>query len=416
MYAYHTDLILTIDKILFSFLIFLVFSIVFYALAKEYFWKKRSRVSLLNIKKDVYEAVLTGKHNLKSASTATAGQFLDVVTNRNRDFVFFNESEQKLFRDCFISAKRIARLGHLSNSKSGNKWKRVEAILSLGYSQDISALEILEKTILDKDEDIVYFSMLALGQIKNVQSARILIELLKRNEFVRFKIASILESFPAAIVSEISQLLKSEAPSVRFWALKILSKLRPAEFIKDVEGLTSDDSEEVRAAACECLGEIGAREAKDTLLRCLKDDSWLVRVNAIKAFAKIFSKECLPEVMQLINDGSLSVIDAVKDVMAEYIETALPYIEKFFAGEDGLAKRVSVEVLETSNYVAKMFKDILSANEKDKQAAIKLLSGMISSHARFGLDSALNNFDEDSRNKLLSVIKDITNKYTDKKS
>ena len=358
----------------------------------------------------MYEATLSGKRLVKSASKATPRQFLDVITNRNRDIVFFNESEQKLFKDCFVNAKRISRLGRIA-LKSRNKWLRIEAILSLGYTQDVSALNILKETILDRDEDVAYFSIIALGQIKILQSAEILIGFLEMNPSLGFKIASVLESFPPEIASEFIPLLKSELPLVRFWALKIVTKFKPAGLIKDIEGLTLDKQEEVRAAACECLGAIGNRGARDSLSRCLKDDSWLVRVNAIKAFSQILGKDCLPEVMQLINDGSLSVIDAVKDVVAANIEAALPYIEKFLSGDDGIAKRVSIEALEISNFTVEILKGVLSPDPNRKTASFKLLEGMIKSGARFGLEPALSNFEEEPRKKLLEIINNISIKF-----
>lgn len=410
MYNYHIDLIWAIDKALLLFLVLLACRIILFSAVKEYSWKKYSRALLLRIKKDVYEAALSGERIVKSATSATPRLFLDVVTNRNRDIVFFNETEQKLFKDSFISPKRIAQLERIS-LKARNKWLRIEAILSLGYTQDLSALRILDKTILDKDEDVVYFSMIALSQIKTAQSAKILIEFLERNASAGFKIASILESFPPEITAKLSTLLKSESPLVRFWALKIISKFRPAEFIKDIENLTLDKQEEVRAAACECLGGIGERKAQDSLSKCLKDDSWLVRVNAIRALTRILGKDCLPEVMPLINDGSLSVIDAVKDCLVINIEAALPYIEKFLSGEDGVAKRVSVEALEASGYTVEILKGILSPDLSRKTSSFKLLEGMIKSGARFGLEPAINNFEEVSRKKLLEIVDAINSKF-----
>lgn len=361
----------------------------------------------------MYGAALSGEKTVKSASSATPRLFLDVITNRNRDLVFFNESEQKLFKDCFVNAKRLAQLERIA-FKSRNKWLRIEAILSLGYAQDLSALNILNKTILDKDEDVAYFSIIALGQIKTVQSAEILIGFLEKNASLGFKIASILESFPPEIIRKLSPLLKSEFPLVRFWALKIITKFKPAELIKDIESLILDESAEVRAAACECLGAIGKREVKNSLSKCLKDDSWIVRVNALKAFSQILGKDCLPEAMKLINDGSLSVIDAVKDVVAANIEAALPYIEMFLSGEDGIAKRVSIEALEISNYIVEILKGVLSPDASRKTASLKLLEGMIKSGARFSLEAASNNFEPDSRNRLLEIINNISSRQ-DKK-
>jgi len=405
MHNYHTDLVLIIDKVLLFFSLLLALVIVLYAIAKERYWGRRRRI-LLKIKKDVYEAVLAGKKDIKSASLATPGEFLDVLTNRNREIVFFNEAEQKLFRDSFLAAQKIGKLEHVV-LKSRNKWRRIEAILCLGYAQDPLALKSLHKAVFDKDEDVVYFSMLALGQIRTIESARILLAALKKNEFARFKIASILEGFPAEVAEQVGNLLEDKIPAVRLWAIKILSKFKSGRFIKEIEELTRDKSEEVRSAACECFGELGKKEAKDALSRCLKDDAWVVRVSAVKALVQIFGKDCFAEVVPLINDGSLSVIDALKDIMAAHIEAALPYIEDFLYGEDGIAKRTAVEALEASGYVTKIFEHILRGGDKEKNLALKLLGGLLKSKARFGIEASLMDFDEEERKNLSGVINSL---------
>jgi HEAT repeat protein len=320
--------------------------------------------------------------------------------------VFFNESEQKLFKDSFVTAQKIAQIEKTA-LRPQNKWRRIEAILSLGYAQEAAALKTLRQTILDRDEDVAYFSMLALGQIKSIESAKILLDFLKKNTPSRFKVVSILEDFPPGIIDEVGKLLEDKSGAVRFWAVRLISEFKPERYLKNIEELTRDESEEVRAAACESLGQMGKKEAKDTLSKCLKDEFWLVRANAVKALAKVCGKECLPEVMYLINDGSLSVIDSVKDVMTANIQAALPYIEKFFSGPDGTAKRAAVEALEESGYVVNMFNGILSGNDKERAESINLLEGMIKSQACLGLASALSSFSGPARRKLLSVIADI---------
>lgn len=403
MYNYHADLIWAIDRVLLYAVVTGGLFIIIYAVIQECRWNKR-RASLLNLKKVLYEAVLAGKTFSEPCCGVT--QLLDVITNRNRELVFFNGAEQKLIKDYFCGSQKITELERLA-LKSGKKWRRIECILGLGYLQESSVLKTLRKAIHSKDQDIAYFSMLAIGQIKTVDSAGVLLEFLKKNETSRFKVASMLESFPAGAADEVVKLLNEKQAQVRFWALKIISKFKPKHYLREIEALISDESADVRAAVCECLGQIGEKEAKNKLYGCLKDDSWLVRVNAIKALEMILGNDCLPLVINLINDGSLLVIDAVKGVMAMHIEASLPYIRKFFSGDDALAKRTSIEALEISGYVAVIFKHILSGPDNDRHASIGILEGMIKSGARFGFRTALDNLDVDSRGKVLKVINTI---------
>jgi hypothetical protein len=410
MYSYHADLIWTVDKILLYLVILAGLFTIFYSLAKEYRWKRRSR-ALLNIKRNIYELALSGKKTddnicLPIASEITPQQFLDVATNRNRETAFFNEAEQNILKSCFVSVEKSSAIEKIAAS-SWNKWRRVEAILTLGYAQGHSSVNILKKTINDRDPDIAYFSIIALGQIKNISSAKILLNFVKKRSSCRYRIFSFLESFPHEIADEVIGLANSLDQEVRGWAIRLISRLKASQYSQKVEELTKDKSSQVRAAACDCLGEFGRKGPASTLVRCLTDDSWMVRVSAVKALFKVLGKEGLSEIMARINDGSLSVIESVKALISGNIETCLPYVEKFLYGDDEMARRVSVESLEASGYIAQLLKDVLTGQEKDKDTAGRLLKGLIISRAYAGLEVSLSSLPADEQRKLLDIIRKI---------
>lgn len=413
---YFTDLILKIDLALLGAIILFVIIIIVYALIREYDWRRRCS-KLSSIKNQLYELTFPGKKIDKQIclpvlSEVTPQLFLDVMTNRTRGAVFFNEAEQKILKHCFASAQRLERIGKIART-SWNKWRRVEAILSLGYAQDESCLGTLKESINSKGIDISYFSIIALGQIRSVASAKILLDFLKRRRLYQYKIFSVLEIFPVQIAEEVVGLIDDKDPQVRAWSLKLISRLEAEQYLKKIEEMTLDKSEYVRAAACDCLGGFGRKGSKDALARCLRDDSWLVRVVAVKALSKAMGEECIPEIMGLINDASLSVIDSVKSVVTEYIEAALPYVEKFLHSNDEIARRVAIEALEVSGYITKLFKNILAVSEEEKKAAMRLLEGLILSHAHFGLQVALAGFGEEKRKKILGIIREISKDMAD---
>ncbi len=410
MYNYHTDLVFKIDIALLGVFILLGVMTVLYALMKEASSRRRSR-EISNIKNNVYELILSGqkidnKLCLPAFSGITPRQFLDAAVNRSREAVFFNESEQKVIKQCFLSAERAARIEKTAG-RSWNKWRRIEAILSLGYAQSVSSLGVLKKSINDSDADLSYFSIIALGQIHSIASARILLDFLKSSRFHRHKVIAVLETFPKEIGREAVLLTHAKDPEVSSWAIKLISKLKPEGCLKEITGLLQDNSEEVRAAACACLGELGDREAKGALIKCLNDDLWLVRAHAVKALSKLLGKECLPEVIRLINDPSLSVIDSLKGVLAEHIVSAIPYLEKFLSGSDEISRRVAREVLEVAGYIVKMLKDILSSGDEEKIRAVRLLEGMAKSGAHFGLEAALMSFSGEEQERILTVIRNM---------
>ncbi|MFA6078846.1 MAG: HEAT repeat domain-containing protein [Candidatus Omnitrophota bacterium] len=351
MYNYHADIVWVIDAVLAISLVLTFISIFLTAELREYFWEKR-RSRLLKIKNNVSEMILSGKGPSAAvcqpfADEATPEQFLDVETNRSMGAVFFNDSEKQLFKSCFLTPEHIARITKLAKW-SGNKWLRIEAILSLGHSQLEPVIDTIRGPLLGRDRDVAHFSMIALGQIKTVASARALLELLKKDPSSGYGVASIIESFPKDITDDVIKLTDDDDPRVRFWAVTIFSRFAAVEHIKKIEEFVKDPNAELRAAACDCLGNTGSREARSALLKCLKDDSWLVKKHAIYALEKVMGDEAIKDVAVLINSSSWSVVDAVKDVMTKHIKASLPFIEGFISGNDYIPKKYSIIILKAA--------------------------------------------------------------------
>lgn len=408
IYNYHADIVWMANIVLLGIITITGFAIFVCVVLNNYLWQRRRR-ALLKIKKNVYETVLAHKSTSQTVCEPfimelTPQQFIDIETNRNTGSVFFNDSEQQFFRGCSVRPEMLYKLEKRAMSAL-NKWRRIEALLALGYTQAASSMEILKRSLSSKDRDVAYFSMISLGQIKTVQSARILLELIQKDPSNGYKIVSILENFPKEISGEVIKLTDYYDPLVKYWALTLLSKLEPSAHIKLVEKLTQDQAAEVRSAACDCLGSLGNKDTAPALLRCMKDDSWLVRSHAVLAFGKIMGDAALPEAAKLINDASWSVLDAVREVMTDHVEASLPYIERFLTGEDEIAKKYSVMALENSGYLAKLLNAVVSGEDKD--LAMRLLKGIIKSRMRFGLGSAISHLKPSTRDKILEVIEMI---------
>jgi len=403
MYNYHADIIWAANIALLAIVALTCLVILLTAVVKNYLWEERRR-GLLGIKSNIYEFILSNKSPSSAVCPSfvngvTPQQFIDIKTNRRIDAAFFNDSEQQFLKDCFISPEALAKLEKTAK-KSSDKWRKIEAMLCLGYTQTQSAVGILKDTILSKDKDVSYFSMISLGQIKTVPSARVLLNFLKKDPSSSYKIVSILEAFPPDIADDVVRLTDYHDPLVRYWAVTLLAKFASGEYILKLEKLAGDAVPEIRAAACDCLGNIGGIKTRPALIRCLKDDSWLVRSRAVHSLAKVMGDSSLPEVAVLINDPSWVVVDAVKTVMTEHIEASLPYIERFLAGDYEVAKKYSVLALQDSGYLVKLLNEAISG----KSHAAKLLKGVIKSRVHSGLDAALGSLDPVMREKALEIL------------
>ena len=406
MLNYHTDIILRIDLVLLSLYFIFASLLILYIILRDHRSETRTR-KLLAIKQDLSRLFLSGEKTCAAAplvSQSTHEEFIDVATNRRKYAVFFNESEQQLFKECFITADKVKAL-ESSAKRDRNKWRRIEAIIALGYIQADSAIDILEGTLYSNDQDISYFSALAIGQISTMRSVNILMNFLKNRPYMRRKTASILENLSPDITDEVIRFADDLDPEVRVWAARLLSRSVSKQYVKKVEEMTADLSPEVRAAACESLAKLNDKAAKPLLIKCLKDDIWFVRMHAVRAISKIFGKESIPEIIDLLNDGSLYVLDSVRKALTDNIDAALPYMSKVFEGDYELSKRICIETIENSGCIIEILRNILSDNKNQRSLAIKILIAMVKANAHLGLETILKDMDEATRNMLLDIAR-----------
>jgi len=348
MYNYHADIIWKIDILLIALSAIFSLAIIAYVIVQKFMWNWRKK-QLLKIKDCAFELLQGGNKQEKAhleatLSNITPRQFLDVQTNRNRISVFFNENEQRLIGSVFTKKGKISTLEKAAGSLF-DKWRRIEAILCLGYIGAPSTVKVIAKCVKSRDDDICYFSILALGQIKTADSVNTLLSIVKNKSAYRYKVASILENFPPETLGGIVDLTAEKKPEIRFWALKLLSRVKGRPHVRQIEKMASDDSAEVRSAACEYLGLSGNKGTKEIIQKCLKDRQWQVRQSAVTAISNLLGDECIPLVINMLNDGSLSVIDAVKKVITRHIDAVMPFIPAFLKGPDEFAKKILAEAI-----------------------------------------------------------------------
>lgn len=400
MYDYHVDLVWKADGIFLGVCVFFSILIVIHGAWAEVFLSRRRR-NLGLLKRNLEEIALLGKDACSFlVQKFSPVQLMDIV--KNRDQVLPREFERQ-FRDCLVSQGKIADIEKIAQG-AGNKWQRIQALICLAYEPSPAALEILKKSVFHRDEDISYFSLLALGHIKNVPSAKILIDLLGKGIFSCNKIVSLLESFPPEITGEVIKATEDRDATVRFWAVKLLSRFKTKQYLKSIQRLTKDAAGDVRAASCECLGKMGDREARGVLWTCLKDEVWFVRMHAVRALSEILGGECIPEVVGLLKDDAWLVRDSVKKAMTRHVDPSLHYILQSLRSGDRTSRKDCIEVLEDSGCLIALFEDIFSQDPSIKIKAMLLLEALIRSGEHFGLESILAGLKEDERQEISKII------------
>ena len=401
---YFTDIVFKVDAVLLFLAAFLIADIFFYEISRIYFDNRRIR-KLQAIKKNVYRVVLTekelSKKDVLSIKSCSLPIFLDVATNRVKEGVFFNEAEQQVFKKICISEASVKKALSIAD-RSFDKWRRIEAMLFLGYAGVNEACQILKKSLLSKDEDVSYFALLALGQVKNMDSAKALLEFLRRKPGFRYKTASLLGQFPKDIAPEVIKLAGDKDYSVRFWAPQIISGLNDQSCIDKISGLLKDKYPEVRASACQCLGAIGDKSCVSDLKKCLNDESWFVKEAAMDALEKILGEDCIPLIIGLIKDNSWVVIDRLKKILAKNITGALAYIQNFLTGDDELTKKISIEIIQISGCIKELYEGLLAGGRTKTRAAI-ILKVMMSANAK-GLGPELYSFSNEAQKQIQEIL------------
>ncbi len=401
---YFTDTIFKVDIALAVLAILLIAAIFFYDISRIYLDNHRLK-RLQKIKKNVYRIVLTekelSKNDILSSNYCSLPTFLDVATNRVKEGVFFNEAEQEVFKKLCITEKGIKKA--LSTAaRSLSKWRRIEAMLFLGYAKVDGAFAILKNGLASKDEDISYFAAVALAQIRNSDSAKALLQFLKRKPGFRYKTASLLEQFPKEISRDVIKLADDKDYSVRFLVPQIIAGLGDSSCIDKIKGLLSDEYPAVRASACKCLGYLGGKSNVDVLKKSLKDENWFVREQVLESLDGILDVACVPLVIELIKDNSWIVIERLKKILAKNIETSLPYLEKFLSGKDELTKKIAMEIIELSGCIKKLYEDLLDG-KKESGMAISVLKTMMAMNAK-GLEPDLYGFNAEAQKKIYEIL------------
>lgn len=410
---YHPETVWLINSILLAVSLAISFIILIYTSIKYSLATRRANV-LASIEENFLKLAKSGGTAVHDACPAIVGiareeDVLEILYDRDK--VFPKGFEQN-FKQCLIDSGKLSDLEHIAASSS-DKWRKVQALISIGYAASPKALEILGKAVMDRDDDISYFSLVALSRIKNKESAKILLDSLVRKRFDGHRIVSFLETYPSDAIEEASKVTYNRDANVRFWAVNLLGKIGSKQEIPRLIELLMDKSDDVRAASCEALATLRATQAAGEIKHCLKDRNWLVRLHAVTALDKLIGAQCINDCAGLIVDEAWLVRDAVKSVFSAHIEEALPYIEKSFAESSVLGNKECVEALEEAGYFSVMFKNILSQDAQARTKALVLFKGVIKVGGHSGLESVLAGLGKDAQKKLLEAMAQINRAFAE---
>lgn len=415
MENYLAKPVLFIDGILLAVTVSLSVLLVIYVLIKQEVENKRQS-NIRRIISNLQKLTVNGKGFMMDGCVdlirrTSADEFLG-LTRRGEEKIFPKKFSGE-FTTCINISGKIGEIERLAE-RPGNKWRRIEAIITIGYLNTPNALKILKGTLLERDEDVAYFSMLALGHIKSAESAKALLGAIKNRVFSGYKVASILETFPPDIAQELIRATQDPDPVLRFWAIKLLSRFKAGQYAGEISRLTRDELPDIRAAACEGLGDIGQESARKDVKVCLRDPEWFVRIHAAKSLEKIFGADSVPELIDSLGDDNWFVQEGIKKVLMKHIERALPHIEKILGTGGQNIKKACLEILDSSGYTDRILRDTVSENSEARTKASRLLKAMLDAGAHFGLEGFLRTYPHELYSKILNAISAIDKEKADR--
>lgn len=216
-----------------------------------------------------------------------------------------------------ISIEDVKR--RMASERAGD---RISAALDLRFLPPEEALPLLRNAANDSVSTVRVYTAVALGKQKVPASFEILIDLLKDiDSSVRAEAAGSIGSLNEERgFSYLETAYQCEADwLVRYSIVVALGQLKdPSAYTILCDALKST-SELARNAAISALGEIGNPAALEQLLLFVSHHSSEVRLRTVNALGKLGIPTCKPALNYLTKDEDLSVSEAAKQALMQFL-------------------------------------------------------------------------------------------------
>ena len=194
------------------------------------------------------------------------------------------------------------------------KWERVRAIYDLGWLGDTNTLPVLYRAVADRDDDIAWAAVVALGGMDSAVADQVLLELLDDDRFAASRIAEVLDtSRHWRPVSVLHERVQASTPRSLFWIAYLLGRSEDRAALASLSELKDHPSPDVRAAVAEAFGRLGDQSAIDMLLEMARDEAWFVRLHASRSLGDLAARSSIPVLKAATQDPSWWVRNSAFD-------------------------------------------------------------------------------------------------------
>ena len=248
------------------------------------------------------------------------------------------------------AAKRLVRRAGTRPRTEWGRWRRLRALQRLEQAEHPAVPRLIRPVLDDPDPMLAAAAIRTLGDLGDDWAIDVLIDLLRRGEKQRSRIASELERLAPAPGHQLLPLVYDRDPQVRFWGATLLRPY-PELGTEALIQLTWDSDANVRAAAVETLGTRQGEGIGVALTARLDDSEWFVRVHAARAAGYVVGADAAPTIVRLLADERWWVRTAAKDALRGMGVDAVPTLLSVLAHDDPFARNGAAEVLQDTGFV-----------------------------------------------------------------
>jgi HEAT repeat protein len=169
-----------------------------------------------------------------------------------------------------------------------SRWHRAGAWHVLQRTATVDLHPLLAKALTGRDPILQQAAVTMLGRLCDQRAAEILVEALLAKRYTAECLVMQLHRFaPQTGAAILMPLLEERDPTMRFWAISLLSHGRLDGLDVRLGLYASDPDAKVRKAVAQGMGEIGSEKACFIATGLLSDPEAFVRAHAVRALHKI---------------------------------------------------------------------------------------------------------------------------------
>lgn len=202
--------------------------------------------------------------------------------------------------------------------EDSDKERRYWIIHILGQMREETAYADIKKCLSDSDSEIRMAAVQALGNFGCDDSIPLLIErFIDPSWVVRKEACKAILQFKHKAVPHLLQALISSEEDVRYWSLRALGQIKPIGIHLHIIKLFKDRSWNIRKTAAEVLANYGEDVLLELTNLATESDSE-IRYWVLQALGKIGAEISLPLLFRALEDPSEAIRDSAQKALAHY--------------------------------------------------------------------------------------------------